>query len=251
MAQEILQISGLFSGQKQYKIPRYQRRYVWDATNWDALWRDLTQIQGKKHFTGTIVTKSETEEGSSPTKKDEIIDGQQRLTTFQIIFCVIRDLCASEAYTTSTSSHIQSTADGFTKLNLLEMEGLEIADSESSDAEDGFSPYRLLITKERDREAFRIVVAGDLQPQIRKAPNIKKAFQSLAEGEQLDQNLIVKAYGYFGTKIIEYLEEKGTDKLLNLTRTLSYDFYVMSAKVGLKDDPQQIFGSINGTGRAP
>ena len=250
MAQEILQISGLFSGQKQYKIPRYQRRYVWDTTNWDALWRDLTQLHGKKHFTGTIVTKPETEEGNSPTKKDEIIDGQQRLTTFQIIFCVIRDLCASGEYTTSTSSHIQLTADGFTKLNLLEMEEVEITDDASNDEENGLSPYRLLITKERDRESFRMVVAGDLQSQIKKASNVREAFQSLAEGEQLDHNLIVKAYGYFGTKIIDYLEEKGADKLLNLTRTLSYDFYVMSAKVELKDDPQQIFGSINGTGRA-
>lgn len=250
MAQEILQISGLFSGQKQYKIPRYQRRYVWDTTNWDALWRDLTQLQGKKHFTGTIVTKPETEEGNSPTKKDEIIDGQQRLTTFQIVFCVIRDLCASGACTTSTSSHIQSTADGFTKLNLLEMEEQEVVDDTSSDAEGGFSPYRLLITKERDREAFRTVVAGDLQSQIKEISNVREAFQSLAEGEQLDQNLIVKAYGYFGMKITNYLEKEGADKLLNLTRSLSYDFYVMSAKVDLKDDPQQIFGSINGTGRA-
>lgn len=250
MPEEILQISGLFSGQNQYKIPLYQRRYVWDVPNWDALWRDLTQLQGKKHFTGTIVTKSYDEGDSSPTKKDEIIDGQQRLTTFQIIFCVIRDLCASGAHNTSTSSQIQSTADGFTKLNLLEMEEPEIADDAYSDAEDGFSPYRLLITKERDREAFQSVVSGKLLSRIKESANVVEVFQSLAEDEQLNRNLITKAYGYFGMKIMGYLEKKGADKLLSLTRALSYNFYVMSAKVGVKDDPQQIFGSINGTGRA-
>ena len=250
MPEEILEVSGLFSGQKQYKIPLYQRRYVWDTMNWDALWRDLTQLQGKKHFTGTIVTKPYDEWNSSPTKKDEIIDGQQRLTTFQIIFCVIRDLCASGVHNTSTSNQIESTADGFTKLNLLEMEEPEIVDDVTSGTDEGFSPYRLLLTKERDREAFHLVVSGKFQSQIKEASDIIAVFQSLAESEQSDQNLIVKAYGYFGTKIAEYLQEKGADKLRSLTRSLSYDFYVMSAKVGVKDDPQQIFGSINGTGRA-
>jgi len=63
------------------------------------LWDDIEKSQNlqKKegssvHFTGAIVIQQKaTPAGDVP--KYEIIDGQQRLTTFQIIFCVIRDIC--------------------------------------------------------------------------------------------------------------------------------------------------------------
>ena len=91
-------IADLFGGKQQYWTPLYQRRYVWDTSNWEALWRDILKIQhqinakeNNQHFTGTIVTQPY----GNTQEKYEIIDGQQRLTTFQIIFCVIRDLCAS------------------------------------------------------------------------------------------------------------------------------------------------------------
>ena len=68
-------IAELFDGTNQYRIPRYQRRYVWDTMNWDTLWRDFTQLQlqidagekDKKHFTGTIITHAG--ENDSHTEK--------------------------------------------------------------------------------------------------------------------------------------------------------------------------------------
>ena len=97
-------IDNLFSSTVQYRVPRYQRRYVWDETNWNRLWEDiLIQLKEAKdnqldveekdnpeHFTGPIVT--------CPISgiAYEVIDGQQRLATFQIILCVIRDLCETQ-----------------------------------------------------------------------------------------------------------------------------------------------------------
>ena len=55
-------IDDLFSSNVHYRVPRYQRRYVWDETNWDTLWNDiLSQLDGEgkpAHFTGPIVTRS-------------------------------------------------------------------------------------------------------------------------------------------------------------------------------------------------
>ena len=82
----------LFGLNVQYKIPLFQRHYVWDEENqWEPLWLDLkeksfnrTDKQQAPHFTGTIVIQQQnTPAGNIP--KYEIIDGQQRLTTFQII----------------------------------------------------------------------------------------------------------------------------------------------------------------------
>ena len=187
---------------------------------------------------------------TTPTRKNEIIDGQQRLTTFQIIFSVIRDLCDSEAYQISITSQLESAVKGFTKLNLLEIGEPNIAENVDNGAEDDFSPYRLIPTV-HDREAFQSVVSGELGQQIKEAsPKVLEAFQSLLfAGEQSDQNLIITAYGYFGTKIAGYLEEKGSHKLLSLSRTLSRNFHVIKVNLDLTDEPEKIFETINDTGR--
>ena len=31
-------VEKLFSPKRQYEIPIYQRRYIWDKENWNALW---------------------------------------------------------------------------------------------------------------------------------------------------------------------------------------------------------------------
>ena len=253
-------IADLFANKQQYWTPLYQRRYVWSTPNWEALWRDLLKIQHQidagednQHFTGTIVTQPY----EKSQEKYEIIDGQQRLITFQIIFCVIRDLCAAGIYPTSVTSEIESGVAGFAKLSTLQMG-------------DTSSPYRLLITKDRDKKAFESIVNRDIGEQIKTAGarglkeyepskqsdqdrmvgSVLREFQSLEAEEQLNQNRIVTAYGYFGAKIMDYLMDKGPSKLLNLTQTLSYHFHVNHAHLGSKDEAQQIFESINSTGKA-
>ncbi len=82
-----------FNGEKQNLIPLFQRPYTWDKPKWQTLWEDVMvqydQDEGT-HFLGTIV--------SAPARsvpvgvaKFLIIDGQQRLTTFAILLCALRD----------------------------------------------------------------------------------------------------------------------------------------------------------------
>ena len=79
----------------QYWVPLYQRRYVWDKVSWKDLWDDiiyqeeLESFENAKHFTAPIVTRRI----QGQQDRFEVIDGQQRLMTFQILFCIIRDLC--------------------------------------------------------------------------------------------------------------------------------------------------------------
>ncbi len=92
----------LFGLDQQFEIPLFQRQYVWDKPyHWKPMWDDLEKLSdssGKRstHFIGTIVVKKRALSGNLP--KIEIIDGQQRLTTFQIILCAIRDVCKSKKY---------------------------------------------------------------------------------------------------------------------------------------------------------
>lgn len=65
-------------------VPFFQRDYVWEEENWEALLEDL--LSNNDHFIGSIIFKA------SPTEMGEmvwtIIDGQQRLTTLSVLFNV-------------------------------------------------------------------------------------------------------------------------------------------------------------------
>ncbi len=74
-----------------YIVPDYQREYVWTDTQVEQLLSDLMEAYAadskKAYFLGTIVTF---DEGT----RFELIDGQQRLTTFFILLCAIKHIYA-------------------------------------------------------------------------------------------------------------------------------------------------------------
>ena len=235
MAKDIQMVADLFDGKKQYRTPRYQRRYVWDETNWKVLWEDITRIQrqlesgkdDKEHFTGTIVTRPD--EIESALDKYEIIDGQQRLTTFQVIFCVIRDIAALPKY---ADSGLKSKIEGIIELPEYDIKRERarierVVKTSDMDSESEFSQYSLVL-KGRDKDAF----------------------ESLVKGKRSDQNSgVTDAYVYFDNKIRADLCKEDLSKLQSLMDALAYNFHVVQVKLEPNDDPQQIFGSINGTGR--
>ncbi|HEY5325544.1 MAG TPA: DUF262 domain-containing protein, partial [Mucilaginibacter sp.] len=73
-----------------YQIPRYQRPYSWGDEQLDKLWDDLCEAHENdpNYFLGSVIT-AKSEENSTYL---DIVDGQQRLTTLTIMFCVYRDL---------------------------------------------------------------------------------------------------------------------------------------------------------------
>lgn len=83
----------VFPLRKQYAIPSYQRNYVWTRDGqWEPLWDDLRGLTrqilaegtgGRAHFLGTIITKQIRAQGF--IDRWWVVDGQQRLTTLQIL----------------------------------------------------------------------------------------------------------------------------------------------------------------------
>src|SRR5438128_2640220 len=86
----------LFNGRIQFLLPVYQRAYVWnEEQNWAVLWEDIADAADRyladpdahvrhRHFLGPIVLDQQHFEpgGVDPRL---VIDGQQRLTTLQIV----------------------------------------------------------------------------------------------------------------------------------------------------------------------
>ena len=107
----------LFDNREQYLIPLFQRGYVWTLTDevlplWDDImdqvealreFNDRVEEAGgksnhlkpmKKHFLGTLVLGAPSDNGTDRIPTREVIDGQQRITTFHLLFLALRDLLA-------------------------------------------------------------------------------------------------------------------------------------------------------------
>lgn len=75
-----------------YVVPDYQREYVWEETEVAQLLEDLIEAYAgnpnKQYFLGSIVVYKK------PNGEFELIDGQQRTTTFFLMLCAFRQVAA-------------------------------------------------------------------------------------------------------------------------------------------------------------
>lgn len=130
MKADTLDLKDIFRKDTRYVVPRFQRPYVWgEEEHWQLLWEDLqlvinellerqekatdrierdeAQLETSPHFLGAIVLDQQT----NPTRKletREIIDGQQRLITLQVLL--------SAAYAVSMESGYEESASMLGKL---------------------------------------------------------------------------------------------------------------------------------------
>ena len=92
----------LFETKMQLEVPLFQRQYVWQREkHWEPLWEDIERkftdyLDGRKdapiHFLGAMVLDLKQTPATHVSKR-QVIDGQQRLTTFQIFLSAFRDFC--------------------------------------------------------------------------------------------------------------------------------------------------------------
>ncbi|KAF0233292.1 MAG: hypothetical protein FD177_1787 [Desulfovibrionaceae bacterium] len=91
----------LFGEKRRYLIPLYQRQYAWSISpQIELLWEDIERAAARltanpkevaPHFMGAIVISQVQTFGRQVTAY-EVIDGQQRLTAFQLLLAGLRDV---------------------------------------------------------------------------------------------------------------------------------------------------------------
>jgi len=91
-------VGKLFNDKNPFYIPKYQRAYDWDDENIEEFVNDLNEMlrlrelnQQREHFFGGIVTIGFPDIRSPHGIRYEVVDGQQRLTTFTIALKSIAD----------------------------------------------------------------------------------------------------------------------------------------------------------------
>lgn len=111
---EAKNIKSIFDGGNYYQVPDYQRPYSWGDEQIEQLWDDLYSAFAERqqsYFLGPVIL------APSRGGYSEIIDGQQRLTTLTILFCVLRDMFYAEEK--RVLNRIQSLEEGKFRLRLI------------------------------------------------------------------------------------------------------------------------------------
>ena len=99
----------------------FQRLYVWQETpQWATLWEDVAekanlQIEGTAstpHYLGALIIEGVRPNSPREVKRFLIIDGQQRLTTLQLLLCAFRDLARAKEWKSldrTTTRYLENT----------------------------------------------------------------------------------------------------------------------------------------------
>jgi hypothetical protein len=102
MKASVLNFQDLFHPPIHFAVPIFQRGYVWGQdANWKPLWAEVLDAYRRpdeSHFLGAIVLE-QTQVRTGTVETRRVVDGQQRLTTVQVILAAIRDIAAESGRT--------------------------------------------------------------------------------------------------------------------------------------------------------
>lgn len=225
----------LFQVDIVYKIPYYQRAYVWDKQNqWIPLWEDIkTQAErylvAKKqnasspatHFMGALVLQ-EIDAGDDDIRMRAVVDGQQRLITTQILLAAIEAVMREKNYET-LAKRIQNLTQN--KKEYIEEYIAKNADSEIA--------YKVAPSR-ADEKAYKIAMGSD------------------TKGTALTRNHpLQKAYDLFRERTEKYLDghnDKAHHKAHALEWAITRGLTFVVIRIAMDSDASEIFDSLNSRG---
>jgi len=216
----------LFAQPVRYEIPAFQRRYVWRREEqWEPLWNDVEQLahsileegQSDPHFMGAVVLQ-QLQVATGTIERRIVVDGQQRLTTLQLLIDAIQEVLEKRTY-----------SDPAKRLAALVKNQKEFRDG---NPDNGFKVWPTVV----DRTAFRHAMSNDLSARDYAASRI------------------VQAHDYFKTQAQQWLDrfedepgERGmaASALESAVRT---NLELVVIDLGDTDDPHVIFETLNARG---
>ncbi len=227
----------IFEGDVHYVIPDFQRPYRWTKEDqWKPLWQDLSKMaeyvleeesepsefdhlldeEGPEpiHFFGAIVIKEAGKQTPTSPTRWTVIDGQQRLTTLQLLMAAAR----------SAFDEIDSDA----------RKGIEPLLVNSARVYSGNRDYKhKLYLLHRDRAPLRAVLDGDhIDP-------------------QQDSAAVGNCYSFFYEEIGKWLRDAGTRAPMRaeaLETVMRFHFNVVLLALDRQENEYVIYETLNARG---
>lgn len=210
-------------------VPLFQRPYVWnEELQWEPLWRDLQRVATRllvdpniphqPHFLGAVVFQ-QLQNPAGDLQQRTVIDGQQRLTTLQILF----DSIHAELVTVGADA-------AAARLNPL----IENSAPFCKNPEDRFKVW----PTNKDRPAFNEVMATPQPIDYKTLVNANSR--------------LVQAHQFFSLKTREWLLEEGNDQVQNRATALEKSarelLQIVVIDLTFDENAQEIFETLNSRG---
>ena len=219
----------LFQTPIRYVIPPYQRRYVWNEDEqWDPLWDDVSSLAERhlevaehttiragrqpSHFLGAVVLQQEPQPAGDIDVR-LVIDGQQRLTTLQLLLDA-----AQEEYE-------QARIKLSRRLARLVANDPDFTDSDRDH-------FKVWPTR-ADRDAFEHAMHNDLAATAH------------------EDSPLVEAHNFFRNKVHDWIhdgDKVNRNRAKVLYTVLRNHLLVVVIDLGHDVDPQVIFETLNARG---
>lgn len=220
----------LFDGKVCYEIPPFQRPYVWtEEDQWQPLWDDIARVAEALiavggdaetakvlpgHFLGAVVVK-QLPSGAGDPARSSVIDGQQRLTTLQLVL--------------DAAQFVMEQAERDDEAESIH----ELVFNDSKRFRG--TPKRFKLWPSRvDRDAFEAVMDNDL--------TVPAA---------LEDSRIVQAHRFFAESMTEWAGDISTtakERLAALAAVLQQHLQIVAIDLAATDDDQLIFETLNDRG---
>ena len=217
---------GLFAHPVRYEVPPFQRRYVWNQDEqWEPLWDDVAGLaqsivedeRPEAHFMGAVVLQ-QLEFPTGTIQRRIIVDGQQRLTTLQLLIDAVQEVLEVRGHS-DPSKRLSALVDNLRAFR-------------DGDEDNAFKVWPTAV----DRAAFRHAMSNDLS------------------GAEYATSRIVQAHDYFKGQVGQWLD-KFDDRAGERARAASALEEVLRTKLELvvidlgdADDPHMIFETLNARG---
>lgn len=216
----------LFIQPIRYRIPRFQRRYVWtQEKQWEPLWEDVEKLaqsilegdRNEAHFMGAIVLQQQ-RVPSGTMQGRIVVDGQQRLTTLQLLVGAIKEVLEGRGHVDPASS----------------LESLVVNQKHYSPTRNPDHRYKVWPTI-RDRDAFKHAMCNKRSP------------------ARDTTSRIVQAYDYFKNRADLWLDrlsaEPGEHKAAAaLAEAVEVGLDIVVIDLDHSDNPNAIFETLNARG---
>ena len=238
MHTDILTPKELFQKDVRYTIPPFQRPYVWTQDDqWEPLWEDVrnvaenyleeleqsdgNEIEAEKrtspHFLGAVVLK-QVPTAAKDIDEREVIDGQQRVTTLQLLLDAVQQICED-----AEQPHLKRAGRRLSKL---------VSNDEMFASDDHENLFKLWPTR-GDREAFRHAMDNGLAV------------------KDFEDSLIVQAHEFFKLQVGKWLDDNAgphEDKVDALEAAATTLLQMVVIDLDPQDDPNLIFETLNARG---
>jgi len=197
---------------KTFTVPLYQREYSWTLDQVSDLFYDIEEIDNDGHFLGSLLLYMASD------KKMEIVDGQQRMTTFFLLLFALYDKLKD----TDKSKAIERIS---TLLFVIDPNDL---------SDDVTISEPRLETGKRDKKLFKAIIKGE-------------DYSIYKDGRRKSHKNLTNTLEFFNNKLQEIQNNKGLDGIVSFTqKVIKSEFIVMTAEK--QSDKLLLFKTINARG---